>query len=162
MHPRVQQALLAGGATYQVRKHADCPQPIRSPQDFAACLGYDLARITKTLFCRSKARDQYALVVASMSVKIDFPAVARLLACPRVEVADKADLKSRLGYPPQGVSPLGVSDYSIFVDEGLMQFPTILVGGGTTGIEIELAPDTLVALCAGQVKPLSQGAGNDQ
>ena len=79
MHPRVQQALVSAGVNYRVRNHADCPGPIRSPQDFAACLGYELGRITKTLFCRSTRRDKYALVVAAMTRKIDFTVIAGAL-----------------------------------------------------------------------------------
>lgn len=154
MHPRVQQALLAAGVNYQVRNHADCPKPIRSPQDFAVCLGYELGRITKTLFCRSTKRDKYALVVAPMATKVDFTIIAYALECARVEVADKNELESMLQYPPQGVSPLGVEGRPVFIDQSLMSYPTVLIGSGMPGIEIELEPATLVRLCSAQLKPL--------
>ena len=155
MHSRVEQALLASGVACQVRVHADSPTPIRSPQDFAAYLGYDLARITKTLFCRSTQRDKFALVVAPMPSKVDFKVIAAALECPRVEVADKAELESRLGYPPHGVSPLGVNDYPVFLDGSLLKHPTILIGSGVTAKEIELAPTDLVKLCGARVESLS-------
>ncbi len=154
MHPRVQGALVTSGANYQVRVHADCPHPIRSPQDFARCLGYELGRITKTLFCRSSRRDKYALVVAPMTAKVDFTIVAEALECSRVEVADKMELDSMLAYPPQGVSPLGVT-HPVFIDESLMAHATVLIGSGTPGVEIELEPAVLVKACSGQVKRLS-------
>jgi Cys-tRNA(Pro)/Cys-tRNA(Cys) deacylase len=154
MHPRVLQALQAAGANYQVRRHSDCPNPIRSPQDFAACLGYELGRITKTLFCRSTRRDKYALVVAPMARKVDFKIIAGALECPRVEVADKVELESRLGYPPNGVSPLGNDGYPVFLDESLLGCPTVLIGSGSLGLEIELEPAILAKLCAAQIMPL--------
>jgi len=154
MHPRVQQALVSAGVNYRVRNHADCPGPIRSPQDFAACLGYELGRITKTLFCRSTRRDKYALVVAAMTRKIDFTVIAGALGCARVEVADRKELESMLGYPPQGVSPLGVDGYPVFIDEGLLNHPTVLIGSGMLGVEIELEPAALVKVSSAQVKQL--------
>lgn len=150
MHPRVQQALIAAGVNYQVRSHADCPKQIRSPQDFADCLGYELGRITKTLFCRSTRRDKYALAVAPMTTKVDFSVIARALECPRIEVADKTELESMLTYPPNGVSPLGVDSYPVFISETLMSYPTILIGSGLTGMEIELEPAVLVNMCGAQ------------
>ena len=153
MHPLVHQALL--GVTYRVRHHADCPQPIRSPRDFAACLGYELARITKTLFCRSTRREKYALVVAPMVSKVDFTVIAQALGCPRVEVADKAELESMLKYPPNGVSPLGVEGYPVFIDQSLMDQPTILIGSGMVGVEIELQPAALAQLCSAEIMPLA-------
>ena len=155
MHPRVQQALVAANVTYRVRNHADCPNPIRSPQDFAACLGYELARITKTLFCRSTKRDKYALVVAPMPTKINFPVIADAIACARVEIADRNELEAMLRYPPHGVSPLGVDGYPIFVEESLMKYPTVLIGSGMLGVEIELEPASLIKLCS--TKPMRLG-----
>ena len=154
MHTRVQQALDAAGASYRVRKHADCPNPVKSPQDFAACLGYNLGRITKTLFCRSTRRDKYALVVAPMTTKVDFTVIATALECQRVEVADRGELEALLKYPPHGVSPLGVEGYPVFIDASLMNYPTILIGSGMLGIEVELEPAALAKLCSAQVKPL--------
>jgi Cys-tRNA(Pro)/Cys-tRNA(Cys) deacylase len=156
MHPRVQQALLDSGVEYRIRNHADCPKPIRSPQDFADCLGYELGRITNTLFSRSIRRDKYALVVAPMTAKIDFSVVAAALDCPRFEVADKAELEAMLNYPPQGVSPIGAQGHSVFIDESLSKYPTILIGSGVTGVEIELALAALVQLCSAQLKALSK------
>ena len=154
MHPRVLQTLLAGGADYRVRNHADCTVPIRSPQDFAAWLGYELGRITKTLFCRSVQRDKYALVVAPMTAKVDFKIIANALERTRVEVAGREELESKLNYPPNGVSPLGNNGYPVFVAENLMTYPTVLVGSGSLGIEIEIDPATLVRLCSAHLKPL--------
>jgi Cys-tRNA(Pro)/Cys-tRNA(Cys) deacylase len=155
LHPRVQQALLNSNLTHKVIRHADAPKPIRSPQDFADYLGYDLSRITKTLFCRSTRRDQFALAVAPMTSKVNFSVIAAALGAPRFEVADKDELQAKLGFPPHGVSPLGAADFPVFLDASLLQFPTVLVGGGATGIEIELAPADLVRLCSAQVISLA-------
>ena len=155
MHPRVQQALEAARIEYKLIRHADSPTPIRSPQDFADYLGYGLGRITKTLFCRSTRRDIYALAVAPMTAKINFAIMADALESPRFEVADREELKSKLGFPPHGVSPIGAVLFPTFIEESLMKYPTVLVGSGMIGAEIELAPGDLVKICSARVTTLA-------
>jgi Cys-tRNA(Pro)/Cys-tRNA(Cys) deacylase len=131
---------------YTVHRHDAFSEPIHSPADFAAVLGYELARITKTLLVRSTAGDTYALAVAPMGKKVDFRGLAELMGVKRVEVAPAADLASLAGYPEKGVSPLGVDKLPVFIDQGLFEFPTILVGAGEAGVEIEIAPADLAAI----------------
>ena len=55
MHARVAQVIQAAGITFQIRLHADLGE-IRSPDDFAKALGYDLRRISKNAPPASKRR----------------------------------------------------------------------------------------------------------
>ncbi len=146
MHAKVEAALHAHTVDYTVHRHDAFSAPIHSPADFAAELGYELPRITKTLLVRSTSGDAYAMVVAPMGKKIDFRGVANLLGVKRVEVASAADLAAFIGYPEKGVSPLGVKNVRIFMDESLFNFPTILAGAGEAGVEIEIAPADLAAI----------------
>jgi Cys-tRNA(Pro)/Cys-tRNA(Cys) deacylase len=57
-----------------------------------------------------------------------------------------AKLQQKIGYPPNGVSPLGVEEFPIFLDEDLMILETVLIGAGETGVEIEIAPVDLQLL----------------
>jgi Cys-tRNA(Pro)/Cys-tRNA(Cys) deacylase len=143
VHPRVSDALQRLQCPYKVHRHDALPLPVRSPADFAAQLGYDLGRITKSLLVRSTGADRYAVVVSPMGKKIDFGAVARLINVKRVEVASCLELANHTGYPEKGVSPLGVEQLPVFLDEMLFQFPTVLVGAGEVGVEVELSPDDL-------------------
>lgn len=129
--------------------------PIHSPADFAVALGYELARITKTLLVRATTGERYAIVVAPMGKKVDFRALANLLGVKRVEVAPASDLAARTGYPEKGVSPLGVTGVPVFIDEGLFAFATILVGAGVGGVEIEIDPNDLAAAANAERTPLS-------
>lgn len=64
-----------------------------------------------------------------------------------MEVASPEALNSSLGYPRNGVSPLGApADIPVLLDEAVLNYPTVLVGGGATGIEIELSPKDLVQM----------------
>ena len=145
MNAKVSEALQAHAGKYCVRRHSDFPQPIRTPADFAAQLGYPLERITKTLLVRS-ADGRHAVLVASMGKKVDFTAVARELASKRIEVAPASELLSLTGYPPNGVSPLGIDNLPVLMEEGLFVFDTILIGGGQPGVEIEIDPNILLEI----------------
>ncbi|HXR75105.1 MAG TPA: YbaK/EbsC family protein [Bryobacteraceae bacterium] len=146
MHVKVSQALQPHPSGYRVYRHADFPQPIQSPAGFAAQLGYPLQRITKTLLVRSNDGRHHAVLVASMGTKLDFSVIARELESKRIEVAPASELLALTGYPQNGVSPLGIEDLPVFMEEGLFAFNTILVGAGEAGIEIEIDPKALLAI----------------
>jgi Cys-tRNA(Pro)/Cys-tRNA(Cys) deacylase len=125
--------------------------PIRTPQDFANALGYDLSRITKTLFVKGYSPDGYALVVSSVNKKVNFALLASALGSKRVQVARQEDLQEKIGYPPYSVSPLGIKEFPIFLDKDLMKLETVLIGAGTSGVEIEIAPADLLLLTGATV-----------
>ena len=137
-------------------RHADLSAPINSPADFAAQLGYELSRITKTLLIRSIAGDIHALVVSPMGKKIDFPLVARLLGAKRVQVSPPDELQRLTGYPERGVSPLGVHGLKTLIDEELFRFETILIGAGEAGVEIEINPTDLESITNATRAPIAR------
>jgi Cys-tRNA(Pro) deacylase len=149
--PRIIDALGATGITYKVHCHDDFERPIRAPKDFADALGYELARITKTLFLKCRDEDRYYLVACSMDKRTDLPALAARLGARRLEMASLADLQRLIGYPPTSVTPIAVTDIPVFMDETLLRHPTVLTGAGVPRVEIELAPGDLAALCNAQI-----------
>jgi Cys-tRNA(Pro)/Cys-tRNA(Cys) deacylase len=156
VHPRVAAAL--AGVAHRVRRHADHPGPIRSPADFAAALGYPLGRITKTLLVRVPRTERYAVVVVPVTTRVDLRRIAAELGAARVELAP-ADAPMRLlGYPPGAVSPLGVAGLPVFAGAALWTEPTVLVGGGAAGVEVELTPDDLLAASGAHRLPDPEGA----
>lgn len=151
MHKNVKDSLEKAGVEYKIHKHAELPIPIKSPNDFARAIGYGLDRITKSLFVRSQNKDKYAVVVCPMNKNINFTIIATELACTRVEVASKDELQSMICYPPNGVSPIGIGNFPVFIDESLMKFETIVMGAGETGVEVEIAPQDVIKMTSGRV-----------
>lgn len=146
MHPRVASALQALVEEVVIHDHSSLPREIRSPDDFSRAVGIPLSRVTKSLFL-SRPDGGYAIAVAGMGRRIDFKRVAAALGVPRVEVASPPELEAKVGYPRNGVSPLGIpEDVPIILDAQLLDAPTITVGGGAVGIEVELSPGTLRSL----------------
>jgi Cys-tRNA(Pro)/Cys-tRNA(Cys) deacylase len=146
MHKRIADTLAQAGVSFTERRHADCVQPIRSPADFAEAIGYSLERVTKTLFLRDTENENFCLVTLSSNKRLDFDKLASLVGAKRLQLSSKDDLALRLGYPPTGVSPIGSKGTKVIMDGSLLEFDSILVGGGEVAVEVELAPADLKAI----------------
>jgi len=145
-HPHVQAQLAESGVQHVVRRHADCPFPVRSPDDFARCLGRPLDCIAKSLLVEMADAEQparYAVAVAPIPTRINFGILARHWNVQKVRMASAAELAARLNYPPTGVSPLGCGDLPVVIDDSVFGHETVMVGGGAAGVEIEIAPEDL-------------------
>lgn len=157
LHPRVRDSLARVGSAVTVHDHALLDREVRSPADFAAALAYPLDRITKSVFLAARG-GAYAVAVCAMPRKLDFPALSAALAqAGRMQVAEPDALEATLGYPRNGVSPLGVpSGVAVVLDDELLRWPTVLIGGGATGVEVEIAPEELVRLSGAVVARISK------
>jgi Cys-tRNA(Pro)/Cys-tRNA(Cys) deacylase len=156
-HPRVRDVLEASGAAAKVRRHADFGVPIRSPDDFARVLGYERARITKTLLLKGAGSGgAYCLAVLPAGVRANLAVAARHMGVSRCSMASEGELARVLDYPRQGVSPLGGEGLRVLLDTALAVWPTVLVGAGTAGVEIEIAPEELRRLTSGEWVELAE------
>jgi Cys-tRNA(Pro)/Cys-tRNA(Cys) deacylase len=156
-HPKVIDALASiddGSAT--IRRHSSYSGNIRSPNDFAKALGYAIDRIAKTVFIaeRGVSPDRrlqyparsYGAVCLPAPNKINFKQVAQAFGWTACEIANPNELRTVLDYPSGGVSPLGLGEIRLIVDEALLSFSTILIGGGEVGVEVEIRPELLISL----------------
>jgi Cys-tRNA(Pro)/Cys-tRNA(Cys) deacylase len=156
LHKNVRSAISKLGTEYKIHDHSKLSSEIRNPNDFAAALGYPIQRITKTLFLRSHDGQTYAAAVCSMNRRLNFKLTANAIGTKRVEVASSEDLQVKTSYPRNGVSPLGLAeDITVVVDRLLLDYPTVLIGGGATEIEIELSPSGLVRISGATVESIT-------
>lgn len=147
MNPKIENSLNANKTVYREIKHNSFALPIKSPFDFAKALDYEIERITKSVFLRSKAKDKYVMAVCSCNKKLNLPQLALLAQVNKLEVADQQELSSLVNYPIYGVSSIGLSpDIQVFMDDSLLNFTTVLAGSGETAVEIELSPKDLSTL----------------
>jgi Cys-tRNA(Pro)/Cys-tRNA(Cys) deacylase len=134
------------GIDHTVRAHSELDRPIAGPSDFADALGYEPGRITKTLLTAAQSGNRFVVVVCPAPAPVDFRRVAAAAGTPRLELASSERLAAITDYPRAGVSPLGLPpDIAIVVDRALLDYPTVLIGGGVAAVEIEIAPAELVA-----------------
>src|SRR5579862_9014630 len=145
LHGNVREAVRQLGTEYKIHDHSKLPSKIRNPNDFAMALGYPIWRITKTIFLCSRDVQSYAAAVCSVNRRLNFRSISNAIGVEFIETASLEDLLAKTGYDKNGVSPLGLAhDIAIVVDRVLLDYPTVLIGGGATGIEIELSPVDLI------------------
>ena len=151
-HPRVDDVVgLLKPSRFRIWQHAALGKPIRSAADFAHAIGVDLGRIAKTVVVgrrgwpperrMAEPVGAYAAVCLPSSRKIKLSAVAQTFGWLGCELATTVELEKLLG-----VSPLGLGQIPLIVDESLFSHSTMLVGGGAIGVDIELAPRDLVGV----------------
>jgi Cys-tRNA(Pro)/Cys-tRNA(Cys) deacylase len=153
--PRVQQHIESLGISCTIRRHRDFSADIRTPADFAAALGYQPGRIAKSVFCRSRSKSAYAVLVAPSDRRIDIKLASEALAAGRLEIADPDELQQLTGYPRHGVSPFGLdAGISVLIARELLDYESILVGAGAIGVEIEVSPLDLVDATHARIFPV--------
>lgn len=156
LHKSIRAAVSGLGIEYKIYDHNEFIPQIKSPHDFAAALKYSIQRISKALFLRSRDGRFYAVAVCSIDRRLDFKLIADAIGAHRVEAASPEELQAMTGYPRNGVSPLGLAGgIAVVVDSRLFDYPTILIGGGATAIEIEIAPSDLVRLSGATVQGIT-------
>jgi Cys-tRNA(Pro)/Cys-tRNA(Cys) deacylase len=158
MHPNVLAALERAEKSWKLVSHASLSSEIRGPQDFATALGWSVDRITKTLFVKSHDGESFAMIVCPATSKVDFHLVQLALGA-RYEVASRDELSRVVGYPSNGVTPLGApTNIPVLVDEDLLDFETVMTGAGAVGEEIEISVSDLLLITSAQSTPVSKNS----
>jgi Cys-tRNA(Pro)/Cys-tRNA(Cys) deacylase len=161
-HPRVL-AALPEGAAVKVWRHAELGE-IASPSAFASAVGVDPRRVVKTVLAADRGRSaearladpqgRYAAAVLSFADRIALPALASAMDWSGCEMAKPEELEAVSGYPRFGVSPLGLT-CRVFLDESLLAWPTVFIGAGLAGVELELAPRPLADILGATTSAIS-------
>ena len=111
--------------------------------------GVDPARVFKTLVVSQDGTLSVAIV--PVAAQLDLRALGK-----RAALADRAAAERATGYVLGGISPLGQRKrLPTLLDESALAFETIFVSAGRRGLELELAPDDLLAQTGGRVQRLT-------
>jgi Cys-tRNA(Pro)/Cys-tRNA(Cys) deacylase len=114
----------------------------------AAALGRPPGQLFKTLVV-SVDGDVRAFVLPA-DRQLDLRSIGK-----RAQLADRTAAERATGYVIGGISPLGQRRrLPTVVDSSALDWETILVSAGRRGVQIELAPQDLVALTGATVKVL--------
>jgi Cys-tRNA(Pro)/Cys-tRNA(Cys) deacylase len=142
------------GLPFALHEHA----PTRTIADAEQNLGFDVARIVKTVaFATRDGR----LVLAALrgTLRVDYAKLAALAGVNRKNLAPLSPVAvlERLGVAPGGVSPLHNQGHGLVSGEVLLFMdmdvlgitPTVYCGAGRLDRTLELAPADLLTLCGG-------------
>src|SRR6185437_12909798 len=114
----------------------------------AEALGLDPARVFKTLV--ADLDGALTVCIVPVAHELDLRSLGK-----RAKLADTTRAERTTGYVAGGISPLGQRRaLPTLVDDSALGHPTVFVSAGRRGLEIELAPDDLVALTRATVRPL--------
>ncbi|TGN66098.1 Cys-tRNA(Pro) deacylase [Nocardioides eburneiflavus] len=151
-------ALTRAGISYEVRAYEHDPRRTspalsRSRSDrvegygleAAQALGVEPARVFKTLL--ASLDGTLVVGIVPVSGQLDLKALARALDGSKAVMADVAAAERATGYVAGGISPVGQKrPHRTVLDASALDHGTILVSGGRRGLDIELAPQDLVAI----------------
>jgi Cys-tRNA(Pro)/Cys-tRNA(Cys) deacylase len=147
-------ALLRGKVSYTVHPYHHDPNTTAFGDEVVQALGLDPDRVFKTLVA---AVDGNLVVgIVPVSGQLNLKALAAAVGGKRAQLAKVADAERSSGYVAGGISPLGQrKPLPTVVDETAELFPTIMVSAGKRGLQVELAPADLIALCGATVADIA-------
>ncbi len=114
----------------------------------AEALGIAPERVFKTLITQDQSGQFYVAIVPTSS-SLNIKKLAQATGQKKMQMADQTRAERTTGYVKGGISPFGQKNrLPTFVHRSLNEFATVHVSGGRRGLEIELAPSSLIRICA--------------
>ena len=151
MTPAIE-ALKKAGIQYKLHEYSHDSHASSYGEEAATCLNVSPQQVFKTLIVSGDATDnskQLAVAIVPVSHQLDLKAVAKSLKTKKTNMADSTAAQNATGYILGGISPLGQKKrLPCTLDSSAENFKSIFVSGGKRGLEIEISPSDLVALCS--------------
>lgn len=136
-------ALDKAGIDYRLHRYDHDPAAQSYGTEAADKLGFDPARVFKTLLASTETGELLVAVVP-VTGSLDLKALAGAAGVKKTAMADPAAAQRSTGYLLGGISPLGQKKrLRTFIDNSAEQWPTVYVSGGRRGLEIELTAQHL-------------------
>ncbi|MFT3862162.1 Cys-tRNA(Pro) deacylase [Micropruina sp.] len=142
------EALSAAGIAFTLRPYTHHDDSRDFGAEAARELGVDELRIFKTLVVDvGLGRPPLAVGVVPVAGQLDLKAFAASVGAKRATMAKPAEASRSSGYVVGGISPIAHrTPLRTVVDETAQLFDTIYVSAGKRGLQVELAPDDLLAI----------------
>ena len=148
-------ALGRAGVAFTAHAYEHDPRAAAYGLEAAEKLGLDPDRVFKTLLATIDGT--LAVGIVPVALQLDLKALAQALGGKRAEMADPAVAERKTGYVVGGISPIGQkTTLATVLDESAILCETIFVSGGRRGLDLELAPDDLLAVTGGRYAPIAR------
>lgn len=145
--------LEAMGVHPVLRAYAIGPDEHLDAVQVARLVGADPDRVFKTLVARGASGRVLAFVLPG-TLELKPKLAARAAGEQRIELVKLAELTELTGYLRGGCTALGTKKpLPVYLDESARLFETVIVSAGLRGLQMELAPDALLAACLAQGSP---------
>ena len=148
-------SLARAGIAFTAHTYEHDPRAAAYGLEAAEKLGLDPDRVFKTLL--ANVDGALAVGIVPVAQQLDLKALAQALGGKRAEMADPAVAERKTGYVVGGISPIGQkTTLATVLDESAIVCETIFVSGGRRGLDLELAPDDLLAVTRGRYAPIAR------
>lgn len=95
--------------------------------------------------------------IVPVTTSLDLKAIAAALGGKRAHMADPVLAQRSTGYVLGGISPIGQKKvHRTVIDETAELWPSVYVSGGRRGLDLELAPDDLIAVTRAVVAAIAR------
>lgn len=116
-------------------------------REAAAAMNVASSAVFKTLIVKVDGT-RYVNALVPVSASLDLRALASVAGGKRAEMAEPDDAERATGFVVGGISPLGQRrTLQTFVDASITGIPRVYISAGRRGLELEMAPADLLALC---------------
>lgn len=148
-------ALTRAGIRFTALAYEHDPRAAAYGLEAAEKLGIEPDRVFKTLL--ASVDGSLAVGIVPVAEQLDLKALAAAVGGKRAEMADPSLAERKTGYVVGGISPIGQKvALPTVLDETAILHETILVSGGRRGLDLELAPDDLLAVTNGRYAPIAR------
>jgi Cys-tRNA(Pro)/Cys-tRNA(Cys) deacylase len=148
-------ALARAGIRFTPLAYEHDPRAAAYGLEAAEKLGIEPERVFKTLL--ANVDGSLAVGIVPVAEQLDLKALAAAIGGKRAEMADPSLAERKTGYVVGGISPIGQKvALPTVLDESAILHETILVSGGRRGLDLELAPDDLLAVTNGRYAPIAR------
>ncbi len=154
-HPKTNAVRLleAAGIDFATREY-EVDENDLAAQHVADSLGEDINRVFKTLVLRGERTGLFVCVVPG-SCEVDLKKAAVAAGDKKAEMIAMKELLPLTGYIRGGCSPVGMKKpYPTFFHTTATDFDAIYVSAGVRGLQLEIAPDALIAFVGAKVADL--------
>lgn len=144
----------AAGVEVTLHPYRHDPRTSAFGEEVVAALGVAPDRVFKTLVV--EVDGAHVVAVLPVPGRLDLKALAAAAGGKRARMADPADAERLTGYVVGGIAPLGQRRaLPTVLDTSALAHDRILVSAGRRGLQMELAPQDLVALTGATVAALT-------
>jgi Cys-tRNA(Pro)/Cys-tRNA(Cys) deacylase len=154
---RATELLAKRGIWHVVHRYRHDPRHSSYGQEASEALGVPAERVFKTLV--ADVDGQLTVAVVPVAGTLDLKALATAVGGKRAAMADPAAAQRATGYVTGGITSIGLRrPLPVVIDASALAHPTVFCSAGQRGVEIELAPDDLVAAAGATTAPIA-GSG---
>jgi len=144
---KIQDALRAAGFDLTVIEFTESTRTAQEAADRVHCT---LGQIVKSLIFKGQTTGKPILVLTSGSNRVDEKRISAY-AGEAIGRADAEFVRAATGFAIGGVPPLGhPQPMETYLDEDLLQYPTVWAAAGTPKAVFELTPAALQKMTAGK------------